>query len=104
MEAQTVFAQVRICWVCIMYSAMAQVFSRRHLTSEIRVHSREIPYEFCSRQIGTGTGLSSSVTTIAPMLHIHLRLNTTFTKKKLRSFGYWGVVDCLGCVQIRESF
>jgi hypothetical protein len=59
--------------------AMAQAVSLRRLTTEALVHSRVSLYEICGGQNGIGTGFSPStsgfpVSTIPPMLHIHLHL------------------------------
>lgn len=66
---------------------MAQAVSRWHLTGEARDLFQVSPRDVCGGRSGKGTGffrvlLFSSVTIIAPMLHIYLHLHVTLTKRK----------------------
>jgi hypothetical protein len=45
---------------CLLGRAMAQAVTRLPLTAEVRVRSRVSPCGIYGRQIGTGTGFSSS--------------------------------------------
>jgi hypothetical protein len=63
----------------LYWPAMAQAVSLWRLTTEARVHSQVNLYDICGGQSGTGKGFSQStsgfpVSTIPPMLHIHLHL------------------------------
>jgi hypothetical protein len=66
--------------------AVAEEATRQPVISKARVRCRGTPCEVCNRQRGNGTCLYPStlavpVSIIPPMMHTHLHLNISFTRR-----------------------